>query len=545
VEDTTSEVENYLIHSPLVTSGGLVVVAADDCTLSLLPDPATLAPGTPWKARTGTGLQSWTWRAPQKTGPGTTTAGECVMGGYALDDNSGLFFIDYRNQQLYKLLFTLQSGFGPNPVAWTADFTNISTYLAFDLDVSMLFIPGANAGDSGTLWVPLSQTLQGNSGVAATVNPLDGTFTFVALPDADCRPEDYGSAATTGQDIVLLGEYDCGVLHLDGSSSPPNLLWKTYPLFGSLSFDLGVHSHPIFDAGTNNLYFLDWARSGFTRQQLYCVSLVSYAECAGWPAQSTRVPELSVDTTDPQGDFYFRWQWMAGALQGNFLYVAASGNAKEEPILKAGLAGLTSVLYVWDVTKGALVASHRFTGDLFNSAPLVVQGTSGAPTVFVLSALGTLYAYPGGAAVAGGPSWVQPGAVNGIPADDLPSSTYAYMSLTPSGTILAVASAGGALWQTEKVYYGIVNGVFPPNGPAPASGPSPAAAAGIAIGVLGAGAAAFAGAYMYVPAFAAAVKAAAAAAQGAASTAVASAGAPAAGAGEKLGLLSKAGYGAV
>jgi len=498
VETTVSEVENFLLPSPLVTGTGLIVVATDDCSVNLLPDPANLAAGTPWVPRSG---YSGKWTAPSHV---DGAMGDCVPGGMALDNTNGIYFLDYRNEIVYKLDYTL-TGFSPVPLVWNATFKG--NPLTLDLDTSMLFIPGANVGDTGILWVPLGTSLLGNSGLAAIVSPLDGTYTFVPKGDADCRPTDYGSAATSGQDIVLLGDTQCGASHLDGSGLPPKRLWGTYPLYGKLLFDMGVHSHPVFDSGTQNLFFIDWANDMLIRQQLYCFSLTTYQECAGWATQNTRIPELDI-LSDPTGDLYDRWQWLAAGLAGNYVYVAASSPKNDEVIDPNGRADLISALYVWNTATGLLIAQYRFNGDLFNSAPLIVQGTVGAPRIFLMSALGTLYCFGAAEAVANGPLWTTPNAVAGIPDDDLPQSTFAYMSLTATGTILVVGSAGGKDWADEKVYSAIVNGVFNPTA-APPMGETPAQTAGIAVGIVVVIGAAFAGAYFKVPAFTSAVNAAA------------------------------------
>jgi hypothetical protein len=48
VDDTISEIEDMLLQSPLVTSAGNIIVVADNMTMFLLPDPATLAAGARW-----------------------------------------------------------------------------------------------------------------------------------------------------------------------------------------------------------------------------------------------------------------------------------------------------------------------------------------------------------------------------------------------------------------------------------------------------------------------------------------------------------------
>ena len=191
-----------------------------------------------------------------------------------------------------------------------------------------------------------------------------------------------------------------------------------------------------------------------------------------------------------------------------YLYVACSGVLDENPTAPKGVA---SLLLVYSAATGALLAQHRFAGDMFNSAPLVVTpspGTGAASHVILTTATGQVIAYAAGpAGVAAGPAWSTSGDIAGVPASELPSSTYSFLSATPLGTLLVTTTAGGAGWQKEKGWFAVINGVYPPaaaTAPAPRAGLSAGAAAGIALGVLGAVAV---GAYFTIPAFAAGVAA--------------------------------------
>lgn len=490
VEDTVSEIEEYLLQSPLVTSTGRIVVATDDCTLVLLPDPSSLTPGAAW---TISGLGSkYKWTAP----PGPDPLSECSMAGLAMDNFNSIFMLDGRNKILYKVEYEFL-GFTGNPLVWSTSFFTFPD--KFEQDVSMVFIPGPDQFTAGTLWVPTEKSMLGQTGVAIAVNPADGTFSFIPIPDSDCAANDFGSAGLSSQNVALLGHEDCGMYILNATSTPPAYVYKTYPLWGPLLFDYGQHSHPIFDTGSNNLFFVDWATSMLQRQRLCCINTLNYQECPNWPSSGClRIPEEGTEEW-AEGTAYDRWEWLAGALYGNYIYLAGSGTFQNKVII-SGPGDLESALFVWDWTTGVMVSSWRTTGDLFNSPPLVVQGNTNDVRVFVLSSMGTLYAFSGGVGVSAGPLWTSPD-VTPIPADDLPATTYSYLSVTVSGTLLVTASAGGADWADEKVYHAVVNGIYPPPVAAVPQGMSSGATAGVVICVLGIVGASAGFAYYKVPAF--------------------------------------------
>ena len=168
-------------------------------------------------------------------------------------------------------------------------------------------------------------------------------------------------------------------------------------------------------------------------------------------------------------------------------------------------------IFAFDTTTGVLLQQHRFKRDMFNSAPLVVTGSDGAVNVYVSTTLGNIYCYSA-ASVQSGPLWVSAD-LPAIPVEDLPASTYTFLSVTQKGTLLATSTAGGALWQVQKATFAIANGLLTaPGGSNMAAGGalSPPAAAGVSSVVLLLGAAAAYFAYGRVPAFKGAVDAAAA-----------------------------------
>lgn len=149
------------------------------------------------------------------------------------------------------------------------------------------------------------------------------------------------------------------------------------------------------------------------------------------------------------------------------------------------------------------IVSYSLANDIFNSAPLVVVygGGSAAARVFVTSAKGYVFAFNAGAGVAAGPVWMSQD-LPAIPDVDLPVSTYCFMSVTPTGTLLVTTSMGGATWNDQKAFVAIVNGVLPLPSSSPKAGLSAGAKAGITIGVLLSLGAAGGVAFFKVPAFA-------------------------------------------
>ena len=208
-------------------------------------------------------------------------------------------------------------------------------------------------------------------------------------------------------------------------------------------FDWDEHSHPVFDGGSNNLYFIDLAVTLLTHQRLCCINTINYWECSGWPNSCTRIPEEGTEEW-PQGPVYYKWEWLAGAVYGNIFYIAGSGTFHNKVII-SGRQDLESALVAWDTTTGSLIGTWRMKGDMFNSAPLVVQGNTGGPT------------------------WVSAD-LTPVPDGDLPASTYSYLSVTPSGTILVTDTVGGADWADAKMYQAVINGIYCPGQPSSSAG---------------------------------------------------------------------------
>ena len=88
------------------------------------------------------------------------------------------------------------------------------------------------------------------------------------------------------------------------------------------------------------------------------------------------------------------------------------------------------------------IAQYTISNDIVNSAPLVVvySGGVGTSRVFVSTAKGFLYVFSSGTALASGPLYVTKD-LPAIPDEDLPMSTYCFLSVTPAGTLLGASRA--------------------------------------------------------------------------------------------------------
>ena len=384
----------------------------------------------------------------------------------------------------------------------------------------------------------LQGTLKGSDGVAWVIDTLTGSVdsppvsTIVDFPRAlnpDCtpnQPSDEGSAEVIldggAVGVALASEPACGLMIVNADASPPSVEYVSAPS-ESHAFSYGMHAHPAFDPAAKQLYYVDYGVTQAVPQQVCCLRTDTKQECAGWPTASqvgpcVRMPELNGQTTDASGNTrYLRWEWAAIALdvKNQLLYVAVAGLVNEESITSfKGKGDMGTALMAINTATGARVGVYRMSGDYFNSPPLVVLPSVGAARVIVTTTLGNVVAFAPGAGVSAGPLWTSPD-LKPIPDDDLPESTYSFLSVTSAGTLLATTTAGGdckdgnSCWSDEKAFVAIVNGVRSPtpSGAVP-GGLSAGAAAGIAIAVLAVVGLAGATAFLYVPAFAASVRAA-------------------------------------
>ncbi len=317
--------------------------------------------------------------------------------------------------------------------------------------------------------------LRPSDGIAWVIDTDTGaTNMTVPLPELECSNEDNGNALVnlpgSAVGLAQLSSDDCG-LPLYSSSSDYALLptgpeYDSYP-FG---FEMGQHSHPVYDTSLNQLYYFDFLGSVFEGPQLLCCwDTVQGKTCDGWnfalAPKSGCVTQLPVLSTEDPGITY-RYSWIAGGLLAsqNLLFVVTSGSVHKDVLMRKGYQSTLSAV---DTTTGAITATYTTNTSFFNSAPLVVSGSDGGSIVIVSTSDGSLVAF---AATADGPLqeplWRSQD-LPGIPAKDLPACTYAFLSVTPAGTILATTSAGGAVWQGKKAYSAVANGVFPPGTASP------------------------------------------------------------------------------
>ena len=464
-EDTVSMVEEQLLQSPLVTSDGSgIVVQTDSCVIALLPDPS----------------QDPSWPATLATWSPPALSDECEAGGIALDTDNTIYFLDSRNRVVYALLLSI----APNPfitLKWTANYPLLNSKSIFPLDASLLVVSSASQ-----LWVPLKfSLLRPSDGIAWVIDTDTGaTNMTVPLPEMGCSNEDNGNALVnlpgSAVGLAQLSSDDCGLpLFSTGSDY---VRYPTGPEFDNMpfGFEMGQHSHPVYDTGLNQLYYFDFLGSVFEGPQLLCCwDTVQGKACSGWnfplAPKSGCVTELPVLSTEDGGNVTYRYSWIAGGLlaTSNLLFVVTSGPVDEDVLMRSGFQSTLSAV---DTTTGLIASTYTTSADFYNSAPLVVSGSDGGSIVIVSTSDGSLVAF---AATADGPLeeplWRSQD-LPGIPAEDLPACTYAFLSVTPAGTILATTSAGGAVWQDEKAYSAVANGVFPPGAPASPS-PSPTAGA--------------------------------------------------------------------
>ena len=462
-EDTESMVEEVLLPSPLVTSFGAILVVSDNCTLQLLPDPSSLSAGAPWTPL----VPQWDvqdyFRGEDE---------ESELSGIAMFQDKA-FVLDGRNKAVHRVDVTAQ-GFTR---VWTTFINGSAAGVAWFSDGDTGMIPEAS---TNLLWVPLAASYAfPAAGIAATIDMTNGSMTFVPVPKiAGCgKPDDLGSAAVDSGNVVLLssdGTGSCGAVALDPTGA---FLYSSFPDEKFLFDGDGEHTHPLFDADASQLYFLDFEMRivDGVGQKLCCLDTTNgqFADCVGWANPCVVLPifERVQEDTDVVD---YRWTWMSMGLKPSngsaaaVLFITASATEIDETFLTNGTSDLYSAIWAFDTVTGKLQQKFRFNMDLFNSAPLVVTGTDGITNVYVSSTLGNIYCFSS-TALANGWLWrtldLAP-----VPLEDLPASTYTFLSVTQKGTILATSTSGGATWQDQKSTFAVQAGVV---GPFPSASPSP------------------------------------------------------------------------
>jgi hypothetical protein len=438
-------------------------MVSDNCSLFLYADPSGLAAGTPWTPLAPQwDVQDW-FRGPDE---------ESELSGIATFQDAA-FVLDGRNKAVHRVNVMAQ-GFTR---VWTAFINGSAAGDAWFSDGDTGMIPEAA---TNLLWVPLAANYAfPAAGIAATIDMTTGSLTFVPVPAqiAGCsKPDDLGSVAIDGGNVVLLssdGVGSCGAVALDPTGA---FLYSSFPDDKFLFDGDGEHTHPLFDADASQLYFLDFEMRivDGVGQKLCCLDTTNgaFADCAGWSNPCVILPSFERVQEDTDVVDY-RWTWMSMGLkpaQGTnaaVLFITASATELDETFLVNGTSDLYSAIWSFDTTTGKLQQSHRLNQDLFNSAPLVVTGSDGVVNVFVSSTLGNIYCYSS-TALANGWLW-RTADLAPVPVEDLPASTYTFLSVTQKGTLLATSTAGGATWQDQKATFAIAAGVI---GPYPSASPS-------------------------------------------------------------------------
>ena len=462
--------QGALLQSPLVTSWGEIVIVSDQMAISLYPDPAnpTFGQASGWYPR-GTFGPSLYASLP----PGAIVE-DMVYGGAILDDNDVLYLVDQRNRALraVQLYDSDVSPFVelPNSPYWF----NRSIPFGLPETASLMLVPQVQPAAT-QLWVPTTGSMLGCRGPAIivatsffSVDAVPAPF-FAPYPGTGVCvwPEDYGSvqlapnAATSNKAaVLLLGSNECGAVAYtaDATSGSVVVEWTTEVLKYSFSTE-GEHAHPVLDADTGSLLWVDYGARYGIPQQLCCVMPdTGFGTCGNgeWFGECFNLP---AEEYNPDTLIFLAWDWMALSVSGGNVYITASGYPSVTSTV------MHSALMVYALATGKRIGLYRGEDDMFNSAALVVKDSNGMERAFITTTRGKVHCFGSGAAVSAGPLWTTSAEVGAIPDDDVPQSTYSFLTLTPRGTLLITASAGGKDWSDEKTVYAIVNGVLtPPTG---------------------------------------------------------------------------------
>ena len=304
-----SSIEDQLLQQPLVTSWGAIVVVTDAMQISLYPDPSTVPPGGTWTPLFG----PWNAYNPLPT----TEVEDQVFGGMILDSKDVLYIMDQRNRALRAVqLSSTGVGFSElpaSPYLWnrTVRFT-----VPHPVSLSIVSQFDATYGSIDQLWIPTGGSLEGVDGIAIVfptlyfTNPAwspsgnSGPF-FAPLPNSRCKyPEDLGSVALPASKatndnnaVLILGQQDCGsvALSADVASRSSAVEWYTPPDLYAFASD-GQHAHPVFDATTGSLLWIDYSVRYGSPQQLCCGQISSgFGSCGNnkWDGESMRFRQAS------------------------------------------------------------------------------------------------------------------------------------------------------------------------------------------------------------------------------------------------------------
>ena len=324
-ETAVSEVEEYFLQSPLVSSRGSIFLTTDTCTVVLLADPATFGSSGSGASRAWLPLAQWSPLSDPAV-PAGMVANDCELAGLVLDSADTAYVLDRGNHALHAIVLGGSAGSATLTQRWSAQVNKTAgaptANVEFDDDVSMIALA------NGKLWVPLMGSYFSSPGIALLVDASDGSSTLVPLPTAACAgengPADYGSAAltlrtTSALGVVQLSSTLCGRLlyGVDGGATASAVSASYPPGAGQslLEFEMGEHSHPLFDPTRSWLYYINFQPDVFSPlQKLCCLDTTSSSgadQCGGtWP----NVPQgcLSIplmnsgDSGDPLAPLNFR-----------------------------------------------------------------------------------------------------------------------------------------------------------------------------------------------------------------------------------------------
>ena len=323
-ETAVSEVEEYFLQSPLVTSsraGSGILLTTDSCRVVMLADPALSPPVAGGSARLWVPQSQWSPLSDPNVAP-SMTAEACEIAGLVVDSSDVVYVLDRSNHALHALTAA------PGMLSWLWSVQVNKTdpmyeYVDFDDDVSMVVL------SAGKLWVPLMGSYFKSAGIALLVDTVDSptTFSLVPRPTATCAretgPADHGSAAVTlksnVQGVAQLSSTLCGRLLYGVDYGSPNatLVSASYPPNAGetlFEFEMGEHSHPLFDPITSNLFYVNFQTSPFAPLQKVCCldtsSPTASEPCSSWPnvpQGCVSIPLLSAgDSGDKLAPLNFR-----------------------------------------------------------------------------------------------------------------------------------------------------------------------------------------------------------------------------------------------
>ena len=309
-----------------MTTTGLVVLVTDDMDIALMPDPSTVAPGKTWSPTFYTDSELDFKPLP------TVSPRDYVYAGSYLDDDDTLYLVDGRNRAIRA--FALSPVTGAYELPGSPLYFNASYHFTLRGTVSMSIVEDV-AGDQ--LWIPVSGQLGGTDGIAIVLSTAvftgsDVPPVFVPLPPGCSYPQDMGSATLTGRlefeaavsGVLILGMLDCGATaaHVDMASGTVGTMWSS-PLMAYNFQREGEHAHPVYDAVSQNIFFLDYSVRIGAPQQLCCQSASDWGFCTGWSNVCVNIP---AESYDPDTESFTEWDWLAMSVSADgVVYLAASG----------------------------------------------------------------------------------------------------------------------------------------------------------------------------------------------------------------------------